>query len=53
MMIAMRFPRCKSENSCFNEIINHDLFENVWMFDFLLLYLYQEIIKTTDYGEKV
>ena len=37
----------------FNEIINHDLFENVWRFDFLLLHLHQENIKITDYGKKV
>lgn len=31
----------------------NDLLENVWRFDFLLLYLHQEIIKITDYGKKV
>lgn len=27
-------------------------FENIWRFDFLLLYLHQENIKTTDYDKK-
>ena len=52
-MLLIWTHKMQTQKEHFNEIINHDFFENVWRFDFLLLYLHQETIKITDYGKKV
>ena len=52
-MLLIWTHKMQTQKEHFNEIINHDLFENVWRFNFLLLYLHQENIKITGYGEKV
>lgn len=52
-MLLIWTHKMQTQKEHFNEIRNHDLLENVWRFDFLLLYLHQEIVKITDYGKKV
>ena len=51
-MLLIWTHKMQTQKEHFNEVINHELLENVWRFDFLLLYLHQEIIKITDYGKK-